>query len=786
MKLVSTAETVTFVHERHRLEQGKPLTFHLRLIAHEADWRAGARELVTRYPEYFEPEAQDVDDLVGLGAYSSEEGPLEAYKLHLMGFRTNWKASFDFPYMGMFLPPLPPDEQWDSFNHRRPSIASMEAYSKAMRTQGFRVLNYFNVNEFGTGIKWPPPASETPPDALWSDANAFLYGPLNEAWLRDAEGKPVFSWEWSVGMDPGEPAYQAFLLEQARRHLRYLPSSSGFCIDRLDWTRWYNKRGDDGASWVEGVPARSLIASWHEVIGKLAPLVHAKGKAIFVNPLNRRVDLMNHVDGFYDEIADRPECLNSDAFLGLLKPSIAWVGNASVLGPKPEIGLQPFLYMGVQPTAPVPGNDHTIRPDAETEPFYLTYGPLFRELRGRHWVLSPLVVEAENGVLANVFEVPGGYVVPLVLGGEAKTATVHLRRLDFPCPLEALRVDALLPGQTAQPVQMKRNGAGLTLETPLGAGCALIRLSWLWVDDAGPAFTRSQAVTLHCALPGADIRYTTDGSQPKPDSPVYTRPVVLKQTTDLRFAAFVAGKQVGRTLLRSYTRSEPPAPITPVRECTFEDTLTVELERPDYFAGGVLRYTLDGSEVTATSPEWSNPVTLTDTTTLRARLFLDGEASQELLATYSKWPPVPPVADIFCSDLPWVSATTAWGGFVRRDLSTQDQPLTLHGQVFEKGLGGSASSEILYDLQPEWKRFVATVGVDDEMNDWDLQSIQFSVWVDGEKLAESPILRRGDLWRFNVVLPEGGKRLRLFAWDTGDSINCDHADWGGAGFLLSD
>jgi hypothetical protein len=106
--------------------------------------------------------------------------------------------------------------------------------------------------------------------------------------------------------------------------------------------------------------------------------------------------------------------------------------------------------------------------------------------------------------------------------------------------------------------------------------------------------------------------------------------------------------------------------------------------------------------------------------------------------------------------------------------------------VFEKGLGGSASSEILYDLQPEWKRFVATVGVDDEMNDWDLQSIQFSVWVDGEKLTESPILRRGDLWRFNVALPEGGKRLRLFAWDTGFSINCDHADWGGAGFLLSD
>ena len=43
-----------------------------------------------------------------------------------MGLTYNWKASFDFPYMGMFIPPVPDDEtEWTDFKKKATSIRRM-------------------------------------------------------------------------------------------------------------------------------------------------------------------------------------------------------------------------------------------------------------------------------------------------------------------------------------------------------------------------------------------------------------------------------------------------------------------------------------------------------------------------------------------------------------------------------------------------------------------------------------------------------------------------------------
>ncbi|NLF85197.1 MAG: hypothetical protein GX571_03705, partial [Lentisphaerae bacterium] len=49
------------------------------------------------------------------------------------------------------------------------------------------------------------------------------------------------------------------------------------------------------------------------------------------------------------------------------------------------------------------------------------------------------------------------------------------------------------------------------------------------------------AVSLTCATPGADIRYTLDGSDPTPSSGIYTSPLQIEQTTTIRARAFKAG-----------------------------------------------------------------------------------------------------------------------------------------------------------------------------------------------------------------------------------------------------
>jgi hexosaminidase len=64
----------------------------------------------------------------------------------------------------------------------------------------------------------------------------------------------------------------------------------------------------------------------------------------------------------------------------------------------------------------------------------------------------------------------------------------------------------------------------------------------------------------------------------------------------------------------------------PVAEPAFTDSLEITLENT--FGAGEMRFTLDGSEPTASSPRYVSPFKLTDTTVVRARTFLrTGNAS---------------------------------------------------------------------------------------------------------------------------------------------------------------
>ena len=248
------------------------MRFALDLVAHPADWRSGLGWMARRYPAVFQPaeSGRSAD-----GRLRSLLEPCrrsrEPERLMQMAFRVNWKASFDFPYMGMFIPPVGSDtEEWIDFKKQKTSIAKMRAHSQAMRRMGFFVLNYFNVTECGAYYQYPPPPRKAAKDAdLWKDANDFLFYAMGDAILPGGDGKPIDSWEGCVAMDPGEKVYQEFLLEQAQRHIERIPESSGICIDRMDWNWRYNRRRDDGVTWLEGKPARAIVVSWHAMMSRL-------------------------------------------------------------------------------------------------------------------------------------------------------------------------------------------------------------------------------------------------------------------------------------------------------------------------------------------------------------------------------------------------------------------------------------------------------------------------------------------------------------------------------------
>ncbi|NLX23667.1 MAG: alpha-galactosidase [Phycisphaerae bacterium] len=111
-------------------------------------------------------------------------------------------------------------------------------------------------------------------------------------------------------------------------------------------------------------------------------------------------------------------------------------------------------------------------------------------------------------------------------------------------------------------------------------------------------------------------------------------------------------------------------------------------------------------------------------------------------------------------------------------VTIEDKPLTLNGQVYRHGIGTHANSEMIVNLKGMATRFESVVGVDDEKKG--KGSVVFAVWVDGNEIARTPVLRGGDKPQVLSVDLTGAKELLLVVEDANDGIDSDHADWAGA------
>ena len=138
----------------------------------------------------------------------------------------------------------------------------------------------------------------------------------------------------------------------------------------------------------------------------------------------------------------------------------------------------------------------------------------------------------------------------------------------------------------------------------------------------------------------------------------------------------------------------------------------------------------------------------------------------------------------YLSDLSWTNARSAWGP-VEKDMSNGEQgggdghPLTIGGQVFAKGLGVHAASEITFTLNGLCTNFSASIGVDDEVGA--RGSVTFEVWNGtATRLYSSATLTGNDVALPISVDVSNVQNLRLVVTDAGNGINNDHADWADA------
>ena len=141
------------------------------------------------------------------------------------------------------------------------------------------------------------------------------------------------------------------------------------------------------------------------------------------------------------------------------------------------------------------------------------------------------------------------------------------------------------------------------------------------VTPGSGTFTEPQTLSMATTTPGALIRYTTDGSTPTTSSVPYTQPFSVGTSSTVKASAFRAGWSTSSVKTVSVTMNFGTllAPEFSPNGGAFTNSGEVFLSNTVPTA--TIRYTLDGSTPTVSSPVYSPPLVMTAAGTVKAKAY---------------------------------------------------------------------------------------------------------------------------------------------------------------------
>jgi alpha-tubulin suppressor-like RCC1 family protein len=216
----------------------------------------------------------------------------------------------------------------------------------------------------------------------------------------------------------------------------------------------------------------------------------------------------------------------------------------------------------------------------------------------------------------NVAAVPSAPTHAAIFGYELESAMVGAATL-----FQARRVGFFLQyAVTTSPPPLTTAGWSF-FDAAVNWATATPKLPSPTISPASGTYTTSQTVTITCptCVTGTTLRYTTNGMDPTSSSTVYTAPFSVSTQTEIRARAFRNRWTDSDVTSATYSFNYGPRPnpvISPGTQtvgASFAATITAP--------GDVIRYTTNGNDPDAGSTQYTGPLTIDHTLTLKARAF---------------------------------------------------------------------------------------------------------------------------------------------------------------------
>ena len=152
------------------------------------------------------------------------------------------------------------------------------------------------------------------------------------------------------------------------------------------------------------------------------------------------------------------------------------------------------------------------------------------------------------------------------------------------------------------------------------------------ISPDGGYFPGAHSVTLTCATPGAEIRYTLDGTNPSETTNLYSAPFMVSGAVTVKAKAFKEGLLPSVVSSVSYNMQlEPPIFNLPAGQYSTPQSVTIT--HPNSIAE--IRYTIDGSDPIETSAVYTQAIPINGNTMLKARAYLaNWQPSEVVSASY--------------------------------------------------------------------------------------------------------------------------------------------------------